>query len=163
MRNLKYLVVVVALAGFVMAGCTDANKEAKKPVGTKDAKDSSQHDDHGHVHGPHGGEVFALKDAGITIECDAKYGQNLVMFFIYDNDAKTTKRIKCEKLTGSYSAGEVKTVSIPAVDTDDAGMSGKFEIEDEGFAIARKTTGAKIEFEVDGKKYTVDMPKDPHG
>ena len=56
----------------------------------------------------------------------------------------------------------VESVDIPAIEPED-GMSHRFEIEDEDFAIARKTAGVKLEMEIDGKKYTIDIPKDPHG
>ena len=161
MRSLKYLLTIVALTGVLFTGCAKDAKEAKKPVGTDSAGDHG-HDDHGHVHGPHGGEVFEIEGQDFKIECAAKYGQNLVMFYIYEDDLKTSRKIKCEELTGSYSAGEVKSVSIPAMDAEE-GMASRFEIQDEGFAIARKTTGVKLEFEVDGNKISLDLPKDPHG
>lgn len=160
MKHAQYFILGLALLGCVFMGCGDAEKEAKKPVGQA----SSQHDDHhDHVHGPKGGEVFKVADAGIVVECVAKYGQNLVMFYVYGDDGKTAQKIKCDKMTGSFKKGDVQTVDIAAVDTDENGMSSRFEIENEDFALARKTSGVKLEFEADGKKHTVDIPKDPHG
>ena len=41
-------------------------------------------------------------------------------------------------------------------------MASRFEIENEQFAIAMKTTGAKLEIEIDGEVHTLQLDKDPH-
>ena len=163
MRQAQYLILVIAVLGCVFSVCTDAKKGEKKPFGSSAQHDDHGHDHHDHVHGPKGGEIVKVADAGMVVECVAKYGQNLVIFYLYNEDGKTPHKIKAEKIVGTFKKGEVQTVDIPAVDTGDAGESSRFEIENEDFALARKTTGVKIEFEADGKKHTVDVPKDPHG
>ena len=159
MKNLKYVMTLVALVGLMITGCAKDAEEAKKPVGTDSGHSSHDHD---HIHGPFGGEVFVMEDAGVTIECVAKYGDNLIMFYCYEDDIKTARKIKCDKIAGSFSAGEVKTVEIPATDLGDDGMASKFEIVDETFAIAMKTTGANLEVEIDGVKHSTKLDKDPH-
>lgn len=161
MRHFQHFILGLAFVGFLISGCADPKKDAKTPVGSK----NTQHDDHheGHEHGPKGGEVFKVAGTDIEVECVAKYRQNLVMFYFYGDDGKTEQKIKCKMLTGSFKKGDVQTVEIPAVDAGDDGMAARFEIENEDFAIARKTAGVKVEFEIDGKKHTLDIPKDPHG
>ncbi len=160
MRHFQHFILGLAFAGFLISGCADPKKDAKTPVGGDDA----HHDHHDeHKHGPKGGEVFDVAGTDMEVECVAKYGQNLVIFNFYGDDGKTEQKIKCKMLTGSFKKGDVQTVEIPAVDAGDDGMAARFEIEDEDFALARKTAGVKIEFEIDGKKHTVEVPKDPHG
>ncbi|MDG1806814.1 MAG: hypothetical protein P8I27_02840 [Pirellulaceae bacterium] len=160
MRHFQHFILGLAFAGFLISGCADPKKEAKKPVGDADAH-QDHHDEH--RHGPKGGEVFDVAGTDMEVECVAKYGQNLVIFNFYGDDGKTEQKIKCKMLLGSFKKGDVQMVEIPAVDAGDDGMAARFEIEDEGFALARKTAGVKIEFEIDGKKHTVEVPKDPHG
>jgi hypothetical protein len=162
-RNLKFLLTLVALSACLFLGCTETASKPK-PVGGANADDAAGHsaDAHHHVHGPMGGELFEVTGTDLKLECTAKYRDNLVMFYFYDQDAKTAKKIRCAELRGSYTAGDMKTVAIPATDAED-GMASRFEIVDEAFAIARKTTGVKLEFELDGKTHTIDIPKDPHG
>ncbi|MCP4464707.1 MAG: hypothetical protein GY819_18085 [Planctomycetaceae bacterium] len=160
MRHFQHFILGLAFAGFLISGCADPKKEAKKPVGGADAH-QDHHDEH--RHGPKGGEVFDVAGTDMEVECVAKYGQNLVIFNFYGDDGKTEQKIKCKMLLGSFKKGDVQMVEIPAVDAGDDGMAARFEIEDEDFALARKTAGVKIEFEIDGKKHTVEVPKDPHG
>ena len=163
MSNQKLVFAAVALMGCLWMGCTNTETETK-PVGAANPSDSAGHsaDSHQHVHGPMGGEVFDVPGTDLKLECTAKYRDNLIMFYFYEQDAKTAKKIACEAIQGSFSAGDVKTLTIPATDTED-GMASRFELEDEAFAIARKTTGVKLEFELDGKTLSIDIPKDPHG
>jgi len=149
------------LVAVMTMGCADSTKtkEQKKPVGNADATDDHGHD---HVHGPMGGEVFDVAGMEMKIEVSAKYGQNLVIVAFYESDIKTAKKVKCEKLIGRIPANPDKEFEFEPIDTED-GMSGKFEIENQDLAIARKTVGFVLEFEIDGKKHTIEIPKDPHG
>jgi hypothetical protein len=160
---INVVLLLPVLAVLLVAGCSGEKAAGTRPVGTADAAGSGD-DSHGdeHVHGPRGGEIFELAGTDMMLECVAKYRDNLVLFYLYEADGKTAKKVACEALTGSFLAGEVQTVSIPAVDTAD-GLSSRFEVEDEGFAIARKTRGVKIDFEIDGEQHTLEIPKDPHG
>ncbi len=161
MRSVKYflaLASVVCMIGLTSVGCDDGNTE-KKDVGKKGA---SHDEHHTHIHGPMGGEVIEIDGVDFKLEVVAKYGQDLVAIAFYKDDLKTPHKIACEKLTARIPAMKDKEFMLAGVNTED-GMASKFEIEDQDFAIARKTTGFKLEFEVDGKKHMVDIPKDPHG
>lgn len=165
MRSLKYLYVFVAigLAGVLTIGCAGEGSKAKdNPVGKKSGADDGHSHGHAHVHGPMGGEVENIPGTDMKLECYAKYGQDLVAFDIYESDLKTSKKVKCEKIIGRIAAAPDKEFVIEAVNLED-GMASKFEIQDQDFAIARKSVGIKLEFEIDGKKYTVSFAKDPHG
>ncbi len=164
MRSLKNYSVVIGMVAVLAIGCfssgCDEGKSAKKPVGETDVKkdDKSQ----GHApHGPMNGEIADIPGSDMIIECYAKYGMDLVAFAMYESDAKTSKKVKCDSFIGRIAAAPDKEFEIEAIDTEE-GLSGKFEIVDTDFAIARKKVGVKLEIEIDGKKYVVEFPKDPH-
>ena len=160
MSQLKILSGLLCVAILVFAGCSDVKTDAdatQNPV----SPDHSHDHAHDHVHGPKGGEMFEIADAGIKGEWVAKYGQNLIIFYIYEEDGETEKPIKAEKLVGSFKVQEVESFDIPAVGVDE-GMASKFEIVDEKLALAMKTSGITLTVDIDGETHTIQLAKDPH-
>ncbi len=162
MSSTRNTIVIIACLGLVFLGCEP--QQAVKPKSSNVMTQPAGHDshDHGHHHGPRGGEMFHFEDAGLSGEWVAKYDQNLIQFYILDEDEKTEKKIKADKLVASFTAKELMTFEIPASAADEDGASSQFELQDEQLALAMKTTGVDLEVEVDGKTYKVYLPKDPH-
>lgn len=142
----------------LVTGCTPDTKASKSVV--KKSSGNSGHD-HDHAHGPMGGETFVFGETGINGEWVARYGDNLVTFYVYGEDKKTENPVKANKLIASRKVTEVETFDIPAINPNND-MASRFEIVDENFAIAMKTTGASLEIEIDGVKHSTVLQKDPH-
>ncbi len=161
MSTLKIFSGLICIVALAIAGCSDVAPDSdatRNPVTPGPTPD--QHD-HGHAHGPKGGELFEIPAAGIKGEWVPKYGQDLIIFYIYEQDGKTEMPIKAEKLVGSFKIQEVETFDIPAVGVDE-GMASKFEIVDEKLALAMKTSGITLTVDIDGQTHTVELEKDPH-
>lgn len=160
MNKLFQSCCVLMIGSLLVTGCSP-NPDASKPV----VKESSDKNDHGnedaHVHGPMGGETFVFGDTGINGEWVAKYNDNLITFYLYGDDKKTEKPVKANQLVASRKVTEMETFEIPASNLENE-MASRFEIADETFAIAMKTTGANLEIEIDGVKHTTFLAKDPH-
>ncbi len=165
MKVLTTLCCILALGLLVSSGCTP--EPTNKPVVDSGGKDhghdhgTGANDHSGHTDGPKGGVMFTFGDSGIKGEVVPKYGDNLVTFYIYDADGKTERKIKADHLTASRKVGEVETFTIPAVSPSE-GMASRFELVDEKFAVAMKSTGATLEVEIDGVKHSTQLEKDPH-
>ena len=160
MKRFGYTLSALLMATCLLMGCSpDSDVNTDVPVGPTTGGD--HHHGHAHRHGPMGGELFEVADAKMNVECVAKYGQNLIIVQFYGEDAKTAHPIGCKKVIANYTFGTKKSVSLEGVDSDDDNCS-KFEIENEEFALARKSSGFELEFEYNGNKCTVDVPKDPH-
>lgn len=156
-KNNKFKIFCIITIGlFLVAGCTPTPAPGKPA-----AKSSSGSSASGHAHGPRGGELFSFADAGINGEWVAKYGDNMITFYFYGDDKKTERAVKANKLVASRKVTEVETFDIPAINLEND-MASRFEIVDEAFAIAMKTTGATLEIELDGVKHTTQLEKDPH-
>jgi hypothetical protein len=160
----RFRFAVLSLAGFVwivaISGCSPAD-DGQPSGGTTQGADSHGDENHGHVHGPQDGEMFAIADAGLKGEWVAKYADNLVTFYIYEEDGKTEKKIAADRLVASRKSAETETWEIPALNPE-SGTASRFQIVDEAFAIAMKTTGATLEVEIDGVKYSTQLARDPH-
>jgi len=162
MKSLSSLVGLFAVGLLLMSGCTGTDSSDSGSSAANVAPPSGdQGHHHDHVHGPNNGELFDVPDAGIKGEWVARYGDNMVTFFFYEEDGTTKKRIPTDLLTANRKITEVETFEIEAVDFED-GAAHKFEIVDETFAIAMKTTGVNLEMDLDGKKHSVKLDKDPH-
>jgi hypothetical protein len=157
MNRLVAVICVLSLGAFALAGCSPDGGSGKA-VGGHDEKGNEAHV---HVHGPKGGETFAFEGTDIHGEWVARYGDNLVTFYLYGDDKKTEKPVAASKLTGGRKVKDVESFEIPAINLAD-GKASRFEIVDENFAIVMKTTGATLEVEIDGVKHSTQLEKDPH-
>ena len=158
MNRLFQSCCVVTIGLLLMPGCTP-DPDANKPVVNESSGKNAQ--SHDHVHGPMGGETFVFGETGINGEWVAKYNDNLITFYLYGDDKKTEKPVKANQLVASRKVTEMETFEIPASNLENE-MASRFEIVDETFAIAMKTTGANLEIEIDGVKHTTFLAKDPH-
>ncbi len=158
LRTLTGVGCLAAAGLLLVAGCTPDQAAETKPVVNEAAGGDDHHD---HVHGPKGGEMFEFAEAGLKGEWVARYGDNLVTVYIYGDDGKTANPIKADRLVASRKVKDVETWDLEAVNAAD-GMASKFEVVDEKFAIAMKTTGAGLEVEIDGVRHSTQLPKDPH-
>ncbi len=158
MKNRLFGLVCLSTAMIILAvGCIP-DEANEKPV-VDAASGTAAHQ--GHAHGPRGGEMFSMPEAGLAGEWVARYGDNLVTVYVYEQDGKTPKKINAEKLVASRKVKDLELYELTAVDAE-GGMADKFELVDETFAIAMKTTGANLEVEIDGVKYSTKLDKDPH-
>lgn len=159
MYRSKILLCVFCMLGLLISGCGE--KEADKKGDDKKVVKQDDSHGHGHVHGPKGGEVFEFTDLGVRGEWVGKYSQDLIIVYIYDWYGKTEKPIKAEKLVGSFKVDETKSFDFVPTNAVD-GSASRFECQNEELALAMKSSGITLEVEVDGKKHSVKLAKDPH-
>lgn len=154
--------LVLAFSCFVfLSGCTDDSKSGK-PVTSGQGADSHADEHHDHGHGPKGGYAFEFADAGINGEWFPRYTDNLVIFYIYGADKKTEEPASISKMKASRKVGDkVEEFEIKPSNEKD-GKASRFEIVDEAFALAMKSTGANLEIEIDGKTHSIVLKKDAH-
>lgn len=161
MKSLFCLVGLFTAGMLLLAGCAPSDESGKSAPAANVPPPAGGHGHHDHVHGPNNGEMFEVPDAELKGEWVARYGDNMVTFFFYEPDGKTKKRIPTDMLKANRKITDVETFEIEAVDFED-GAAHKFEIVDETFAIAMKTTGVNLEMDLDGKQHQVKLDKDPH-
>lgn len=158
--------LTLALMAVLVSGCGDAKKDEDKNNDSGKAGHSDGHGHHhAHVHGPNGGETFDLSDFGVRGEWKANYSQNYVTIYTLSPEGKigsaAEKAIKAT-MVGTVKVGdETKTFEFkPAANPE--GTASRYTCEGEDICIAMKNTGITLDVDVEGKKKTLKLDKDPH-
>jgi hypothetical protein len=154
--------LAISFSSFVfLAGCSDDTKNGK-PVSNESGAKTQADEHHDHGHGPKGGYAFEFSLAGINGEWFPRYNDNLIIFYIYGDDKKTEQPASITKMMANRKVGDkVEEFEIKPTNAQD-GKASRFEIVDEAFALALKSTGANLEIEIDGKKHSIALKKDAH-
>ena len=171
MKTLWTLALCCAIGLFLGCNPEDGNGESNNNGTDNHEHDHDHgengHDDgheHGHEHGPNNGELFTFEPADFRGEIAKSGGDEnqITIYLLYPNSDKEYP-VKADKIIVNHTQGrEPQTFELMAQNADDEGMAHEFSVSDQTIVMAYKAFGFEAELEVDGKKYTAKIAKDPH-